>query len=439
MFKIKSELRKKWSMYNVSIVDTPTCAIIYNTQSGKICRIRKTPSMELNNVSTAWLVHRGFLVDEQYDEFDNLLKRSRAISEECNHPDIDITLTPSLKCNMRCRYCFENEIRSKTTPRLISSENLKHAENFIIDIANRENVKNLNLTWFGGEPLIHSELLINFSKKIRSRLHNSKQLHVRVITNGSLLSPELLQKLINVGGLESVQISIDGEWDLFSQIRQVDKKIYDKIVDNIILCSNYTQTTLRLNTSPTNVDDIYKFIKKLSDRVTKKENIIFKISEIINYNNDTFFIETFRPGVFRKIYRKLAKYINNLGFNQKWNYIEGYYPLGCKYFYKNNYVIDPDGNLYKCEHHMGEPDFILGNVAYGLKDENMCHHIYYNDGIDNICKTCSLYPVCKYASCHDYRQFLINNQCNIYDEQFATIVSDITENLKYLLIEDIDL
>ena len=101
----------------------------------------------------------------------------------------------------------------------------------------------------------------------------------------------------------------------------------------VLVCSN--------NNHP--VSDIYKKMSESlffsNNRTHKKENIIFKISEIINYNNDTnFFIETFRPGVFRKIYRKLAKYINNLGFNQKWNYIEGYYPLGCKYFFKNKLI-----------------------------------------------------------------------------------------------------
>ena len=434
-----NKFKRKLSIYNVYIENMKEYAIIYNTCSGKICKISKPLDIIYNKNVIDLLTQKGFLVDERIDEFQELLNVSRSIAEDTNHPNVDITLAPSLKCNMRCKYCFENGIKLESKLNVITEQTLEDVENFILGIANRESVENLNLIWFGGEPLLESELIIKFSNLIRKKLQPSKQMHVRIITNGLLLSFDMLHSLISGCGLESVQISIDGLQDRYSQTHQVNGRVFEKVVDNIILSSNYIKTTIRLNTSMSNINDIYKLIEMLSIKINRKDNVIFKISEIINYNNiENFPVETYNFGTFRNFYRELARYIHNLGFNQECDYIEGFYPLGCKYYYKNNYVIDPNGNLYKCEHHMGENDFILGNVALGLQQESYCHHIYYNHLIDERCKACNIYPICKYASCQDYRQFVSSTPCNIYTEQLNAIITDIVSNFESLSIDIIN-
>jgi MoaA/NifB/PqqE/SkfB family radical SAM enzyme/ubiquinone/menaquinone biosynthesis C-methylase UbiE len=82
-----------------------------------------------------------------------------------------------------------------------------------------------NVTLYGGEPLIRSDIF----DIVRAAKEN--RLHVSLITNGSLITPEKAEELVK-NGLDSVTISIDAVGDLNNQIRGIPRA-YERSISAI--------------------------------------------------------------------------------------------------------------------------------------------------------------------------------------------------------------
>ena len=277
------------------------------------------------------------------------------------------------------------------------------------------------------------------TQELLQRIRPEVTLNTKVITNGLLLSPKRVQELVAECNLHSVQISIDGLKDRYSSIRGVKGDCYERVVNNIVLCSETTHTRVRLNATPDNLDELYEFVEMLEKIVVDKKNLSVRLSEVMDYSRSSS-MKVFPAGSFRTAYRAFAKHLYSLGFPIDCYYTESFYPVGCKYFLHDNVAIDPKGRLYKCEHHFGESEYIIGDVFNGLRQDIGPMHIYSNDRIDIRCKKCELYPICKYASCMDYRAFIGDdvNTCCCYTTQLECIMKDIESNKSHLKIIKIE-
>lgn len=443
--KLLDKAQYKWSLYNIYIKGSGDFFYVFNTKSGNICSITYRQYVETaNNIFSIFsdienLLKGGFIVDKRIDEFNTLLKESLLFAERRDRPDIEVTIAPSLVCNMHCAYCFEKKNRYMLNEAVMSPEIADATIDYILGIAKRDEVKNLCIVWFGGEPMLQYPLIVRMSQELLQKIRPEITLNTKMITNGLLLSPKRVKELVAKCNLQSVQISIDGLKDRYSRIRNVKGDCYDRVVDNIVFCCETLHTIVRLNTTPDNLDELYKFVDVLEKRVVNKKNLSVRLSEVINYSQDSS-MQEFPVGSFRTIYRLFAKHLHYRGFPIDCYYTEHFYPVGCKYFIHDNVVIDPIGRLYKCEHHFGELEYIVGNVFDGIRKEIGPMHIYSDDKIDIRCKKCELYPICKYASCSDYRAFIGGdiNTCCCYTAQLESVMKDIESNKSHLKIIKIE-
>lgn len=439
------EAQYKWSLYNILIKVASDCFFVYNTKSGNICSIPYKHYIGAANnifasISNMEILHKGgFIVDKSINEFNTLLKESSLFAERKDNSDIEVTIAPSLICNMHCAYCFEKEGRYLMNDAVMSSEIANATIDYILGIAKRKEVKNLCIVWFGGEPLLQYPLIVRMTQELSHRIRPEIMLITKMITNGLLLSPKRVQELVAECNLQSVQISIDGLQDRYSRIRNIQRDCYERVINNIVLCSETIHTIVRLNATPDNLDELYKFVELLEQRVIDKKNLSVRLAEVMNYSQDAS-MKVFPAGSFRTIYRTFAKHLHSLGFHVDCYYTERFYPVGCKYFINDNVAIDPMGRLYKCEHHFGESEYIIGDVFNGIQQDIGPMHIYSDDRIDIRCKQCELYPICKYSSCSDYRAFLGDgiNTCRCYTTQLESVVKDIESNKSYLKIIKIE-
>ena len=69
-----------------------------------------------------------------------------------------MVIAVTLLCNMDCPYCFENKKNITIT---------KEIEDNLISFIdkNTPNEGSLNISWFGGEPLLQKDLIYRLSKK----------------------------------------------------------------------------------------------------------------------------------------------------------------------------------------------------------------------------------------------------------------------------------
>lgn len=429
----------KWSRYNLVVENAPEC-LVYNTVSGKILaankRLLHSEPSGFDETMRATLKQDGFLVDSDLDEFKHLLLTSKEVSEYSDNEDIDITIAPSLRCNMKCDYCFEkNPITHKLTADM-SADVLAATLEYVLHLSKRKSAKRLKITWFGGEPLLMFDTVRDFSNQIKRRIDPSVELISRIITNGFLLTETKLTELVRECNLRFAQIAIDGSKNRYMAIRNVDGSCYDRVIENIIACCNHIPTRIRLNATPDNLEELYRLAEAFLTRIENLSNVSFTLSEVTNYTDNSPSVHFFKPGEFRNELRRFHRFLYNKGLTDSYNYIEKYYPIGCKYFLRDNVAIDPLGFLYKCEHHFGDDRYILGNVFTGLNRDNPPLHIYAEDRIDPRCRSCSIYPICKYATCADYRRFMGegNQPCQCRQGQMESISRDILDNITILPI-----
>lgn len=140
-------------------------------------------------------------IEDEINELD--LIRSQNKLQRFNERTLELTILPTMNCNLYCQYCYEN--RKNIT---MTDSNIQTIYKFIKNKIHHINA--LSILWFGGEPLLATRQIENLSKKIIS-LTSKHNVRFRnsIITNGTLLSDEICKKLIRCA-IKDVQITLDG-------------------------------------------------------------------------------------------------------------------------------------------------------------------------------------------------------------------------------------
>jgi uncharacterized protein len=129
-------------------------------------------------------------------------------------PDIlNLIVMPTEQCNFRCAYCYEDFALGRISPQTVQG---------IKSLIQRRapSLKLLAVSWFGGEPLLAEDVVLDlttFAARI-ARQHKGLRFQSDMTTNGYLLSAALLGKLLSAG-VTSYQISLDGPPQLHDRTR----------------------------------------------------------------------------------------------------------------------------------------------------------------------------------------------------------------------------
>ena len=132
-------------------------------------------------------------------------------------------------CNLACRYCFAEEGEYHGRRALMSYEVGKKALDFLI--ANSGSRKNLEVDFFGGEPLMNWQVVKDLVAYGRSQeeAHN-KKFRFTLTTNGVLLNDEVMEFCNKEMG--NVVLSVDGRKEVHDYMRPFRKGAgsYDLII-----------------------------------------------------------------------------------------------------------------------------------------------------------------------------------------------------------------
>ena len=166
MWTGENTMKYKKSQFNSEIEEIDGGMLIFNTMTAAILWIpNELWECEVydGEITDDWktVIDSGIWVGEdrnEYEELKNHLKFSaRNLAE-----DIAITIAPTYICNMKCEYCFQKDndkliMSTETADRIISA---------ITGIISK--YKRVNISWFGGEPLIAIGIIEYISHKIIS-------------------------------------------------------------------------------------------------------------------------------------------------------------------------------------------------------------------------------------------------------------------------------
>ena len=365
------------------------------------------------------LQHKGFIVPDEDDEVLRVIETLQ--NEDTNEEIFTIIVNPTLDCNMHCWYCYERH--QKNTQ--MSPEVMESVINLIRAKAEYPKLKFINLSFFGGEPLLYYDTTVLPLLEAANKICNEKGkfLTVSFTSNSFLITPKIVYDLkgLNLANPIHWQITLDGNQMIHNRIRHTKKgeKTYNKIISNILcLAHNGMTVTVRMNYQIKNLlcflDIIDDFCNQPQNRL---RNIKFKFQrvwqDVSNLSNEE---------ISHQVRQVENAFIEaGLEFEDSYNR-----PKRCYADMENGIVINYDGKVYKCT----AQDFKSSN-AEGLLQDNgsvqynsIYQHRMKSKYINRSCLKCKIYPIC-FGGCS---QHLMNehNDCikNYTDNDKSNIVKE---------------
>ena len=360
------------------------------------------------------LLENGILVAEDRDEYEEVKNRAYRLLDTDTPDSLVMVIAPTLACNYKCVYCFENGRESYCS---MDDKTISQVKEFVSDkVRELKSLKQLRITWFGGEPLLAFPVIKNLSNFFISLCADEGiEYRANIITNGRYLTEDKV-KVFSKMNIKRVQISFDGTEDIYCQKKMATPEDYKITVANIIDASKYLDNIiLRVNISDNNFGDAYKLVDELLGERGLAGKI--KISPACTIEGDSSERQT-RYRKYIKEERRLRDYIET-------EYGSGSYHVRipcsrgavCTLASKNNFVIGPRGELYKCEHHVGRKELEVGHIEEVDKDKLEDYKLVCsNVADDSKCKTCSVYPVCMGGCPNSYLEKKQNFECESYKE-----------------------
>jgi uncharacterized protein len=193
-----------------------------------------TPETDDERDTIAQLAEHGFVVSDRESERDQLKTFFRDVRE--NTDTLRVTLLTTLQCNFACDYCIQgdhgdyNKHAAKMSPEMAARVGA-WIEQRVDAIAPRR----LVLTFFGGEPLLNMPVLYYLSERLhRACADRGVTFLINIITNGLLLSREMVERL-NPLGLNGIKVTLDGDRDAHNRSRPLrgGQGTFDRIVANV--------------------------------------------------------------------------------------------------------------------------------------------------------------------------------------------------------------
>lgn len=300
-------------------------------------------------------------------------------------------------CNLKCKYCFaqEGEYRGKRS--LMSLEVGKKAIDFLINSSGKR--KNLEVDFFGGEPLMNFEVVkeIVYYARQKEKQYN-KNFRFTITTNGILLNDEI-QKFINEN-MHNVVLSLDGRKEINDMMRPKagTQGSYDSIVPKFIKLANSRNQTdyyVRGTYTRNNLD--------FSNDVLHMADLGFKqisVEPVVADENEDYSLrEEDLPLLFEQYEILASEMLKRQKEGRGFNFFHFMIDLsqgpcvvkrlsgcgsGSEYL-----AVTPEGDLYPCHQFVGIEEFKMGTVDTGIT-ENKMRELFQNCNVysKEDCKNC---------------------------------------------------
>jgi uncharacterized protein len=295
-----------------------------------------------------------------------------------------ICLNVAHVCNMKCRYCFASQGDFGMESGLMSLETGKRALDFLIEKSGQ--IKNLEVDFFGGEPLLNSAMLRELVQYGRQQERESaKHFNFTLTTNALLLDDDIIEFVIN--NQISVILSLDGRPETNDRHRILNngEGSYRLIVPNIkkMVAKKPLSYYIRGTFTRQNMDfssDLQHIIELGFDAVS--------LEPAVGPENEYSIREEDLPKVLKEYekltdllceYQRTGKDVHFFHFNldlQKGPCLAKRHSgcgAGVEYL-----LITPNGDIYPCHQFVGEGEFLMGNIYDAQLEGEIQQRFVYN-------------------------------------------------------------
>ena len=310
-------------------------------------------------------------------------------------------------CNLACKYCFAKEGEYHGRRALMSYEVGKKALDFLVH--NSGNRVNLEVDFFGGEPLMNWQVvkdLVAYGRSLEEPYH--KKFRFTLTTNGVLLDDEVLEFANRE--MANIVLSIDGRREIHDLMRphrggqgSYDEVVpkYKKVAESRNQMNYYVRGTFTRNNL-----DFAEDVKHLADEGFEQ----ISVEPVVAADTEDYALREEDVPVILQEYDKLAlEYIRRKKEGKGFNFFHFMIDLeggpcvakrlsgcgsGTEYL-----AVTPWGDFYPCHQFVGQEEFLMGNVDDGI----------VRTDIRDTFKTCNVYAKEKCKDC--FAKFYCSGGC----------------------------
>lgn len=312
-----------------------------------------------------------FTQDCYGDHACDLKNRSHAVKALCLHV--------AHTCNLNCEYCFAAQGKYHGERALMSFEVGKRALDFLIE--NSGNQKNLEVDFFGGEPLMNWAVCKQLVAYARSReAETGKHFRFTLTTNGLLVDDDVIE--FTNREMNNVVLSLDGRREVHDALRKTvgGKGSYDMIVPKFkkfVESRGDREYYIRGTFTHANTDftsDLFHMADLGFDRLS--------MEPVVCDPKEPYALTAEDLPVLMEQYEILAEEMLKREKEGR-GFVFYHYMIdltGGPCIYKRisgcgsgtEYLaVTPTGDLYPCHQFVGEPEYRMGDIWDGVTNEAM--------------------------------------------------------------------
>ena len=354
--------------------------------------------------------------EDSYETYiTDFKKRPTVVKALCLHIAHD--------CNLACQYCFAEEGEYHGRRALMSYETGKQALDFLV--ANSGNRRNLEVDFFGGEPLMNFDVvkqLVAYGRELEKT--QDKHFRFTLTTNGVLLNDDIMEFANKE--MDNVVLSIDGRKEVNDRMRPFRKGAgsYDLIVPKFQkFADSRNQEKYYVRGTFTHYNtDFSNDVLHLADLGFKQ----ISVEPVVAQETDPYAIqEADLPQLFEEYDKLAAEMVKRHGTDKDFNFFHFMIDLeggpcvakrlsgcgsGTEYL-----AVTPWGDLYPCHQFVGQDDFLMGNVDDGIVKPEIADDF----------RSCNVYSKDKCRNC--FAKFYCSGGCMANSYNFHGTIHDTYE------------
>lgn len=339
----------------------------------------------------------GLLRQEEFlvaDEAEDETRLRRYLEAAClGIPGtLYVTLMPTLACNLACTYCFQ-----KDQPATAKMDERVEGEmvQWVLGKLDVAGCRRLLVHYFGGEPLTRKDFLLRTAGVFHASMAaRCGVFEWELTTNGVGLDVEFVRAM-GAEGAGAIKVTLDGDKETHdaARVRRDGRGTFDEVFANAArIAKECPDIKLRVggNFRPDQRPSYERLLDRLEAEGLKGHIDKIRFKPVIEA----------RPGeracggcgssaAEAELALELARLVHERGLSKQESAVD--LPSGpCELHWKNSYVIDPSGNVYKCPAVAGRKEMAIEAVC---ASKGRCPP-KVEIKVPNECGDCPCVPVC---------------------------------------------
>ena len=354
--------------------------------------LEKGHSVVLDDEILHLFKEKGVIIDEKIDE-KKIIKCLEA-ERKYDSRFSTYTILTTYQCNLGCPYCYEG--KGELLKSRMSMDMTDKVCNFIKKEYEKNRSESIELVLYGGEPFLNTECCFRLLEQLKF-LSDEAELRVRAVTNGTLISEEIIENLADASRNAVVQITLHGPREIHDRIRifKDGRGTFDILLESLrMLSESPVRPSVCINIDKESISEVDRLLDQLKEVGLQDVPIgfspILPVTEVCrNYPSCVSEIEM-------QEYPQLLQVVKKKGFTYSGRHV-GKMPLFCDALRDSSFTIDPVGDVYKCWNTVGQHQHRVGVITEdgALQKEYPYYDLMSRDPLHiEECANCKLLPLC---------------------------------------------